>query len=278
MSKVVQRTITPFSGNYYDSDGKLRNIDGHLVTGDGFKNPNTQINGDYYDHEGNIKNLKELLDSFTSGSGGSTDPGLNIQVKMDINYSSDAGILLVSVHPAEPMTDSTVSIILSGTTRQGSSQQHNFAFSNNISDYDFFWQLTNFSTKIMSSNDAFLNLWTLFIIRNSDNCVLYSNIINFVKELPSGGTTGQVLAKVSNTNRDFTWVSPTAGTGGLPNGGSSGQILTKASSVDGDAEWVDVPDEELPSGGNAGQLLGKASATDKDVTWVDPPTSSGLGI
>ncbi|MDR2395774.1 MAG: hypothetical protein LBD57_04175, partial [Endomicrobium sp.] len=98
-----------------------------------------------------------------------------------------------------------------------------------------------------------------------------------VDELPSGGTTGQVLAKASATDKDVTWVSPTAGTNGLPNGGTTGQMLIKASSVDGDANWNNIP-EEVPTGGNAGQLLGKASATDKDVTWVDPPSTSGGGI
>jgi hypothetical protein len=44
--------------------------------------------------------------------------------------------------------------------------------------------------------------------------------------IPNGGTTGQVLAKNSNTNKDTAWVNPSSG---LPSGGTTGQVLTKTS-------------------------------------------------
>jgi len=68
--RVIQRTITPFSGNYYDSQGRLKNIDGSYTTYSGYKSAGTQINGNYYDHEGNIRNIDELLNLLYSGTGG----------------------------------------------------------------------------------------------------------------------------------------------------------------------------------------------------------------
>ena len=53
--------------------------------------------------------------------------------------------------------------------------------------------------------------------------------------VPSGGTTGQVLKKASNTNYDTEWGSVEA----LPTGGTTGQVLAKASNTSYDVEWVD---------------------------------------
>ena len=58
--------------------------------------------------------------------------------------------------------------------------------------------------------------------------------------VPSGGTTGQVLAKQSNADYDTKWVNQSGGGGSLPAGGTVGQTLVKQSSVDGDAAWETV--------------------------------------
>lgn len=63
--------------------------------------------------------------------------------------------------------------------------------------------------------------------------------------LPTGGTTGQLLAKNSNTNGDVHWIDdPSGGKIALPAGGTAGQFLKKNSSTDGDASWVDVKDAD----------------------------------
>jgi hypothetical protein len=51
-----------------------------------------------------------------------------------------------------------------------------------------------------------------------------------------------------------------------PSGGATGQVLAKASAADYDAEWV--TQGVLPANGTAGQVLAKASATDYDAEWV----------
>ena len=54
--------------------------------------------------------------------------------------------------------------------------------------------------------------------------------------VPSGGTTGQVLKKKSNTDYDTEWVNESGGSS-LPSGGTLGQLLRKNSATDGDASW-----------------------------------------
>ena len=58
---------------------------------------------------------------------------------------------------------------------------------------------------------------------------------------PAGGTTGQVLGKVSATDDDVAWITQSGGGGGggLPTGGAAGQFLIKDSATDGDASWQD---------------------------------------
>lgn len=81
--------------------------------------------------------------------------------------------------------------------------------------------------------------------------------------VPTAGTTGQILAKNSNTNFDTVWIDDTGG-GGLPTGGTAGQILTKDTSTDFDVSWQD------PTGGGGGL----ASVTSTDSGTLD---FSGLG-
>ena len=71
--------------------------------------------------------------------------------------------------------------------------------------------------------------------------------------LPTGGTTGQVLAKSSNTNYAAAWQTPTPG---LPTGGTAGQVLTKTSATDFAATW-----QTLTGGGATGRELLTAART-----------------
>ena len=58
--------------------------------------------------------------------------------------------------------------------------------------------------------------------------------------VPDGGTTGQVLGKLSDEDKDADWIDQTGGGGGgVPDGGTTGQVLGKLSDTDGDADWVD---------------------------------------
>jgi hypothetical protein len=77
----------------------------------------------------------------------------------------------------------------------------------------------------------------------------------------SGPDTAKVFA--------FTFNLPLSGTS-LPTGGTTGQVLAKASDTSGDAAWVDPP---VPSGGTTGQVLAKNSDTSGDVGWVTPSAS-----
>lgn len=56
--------------------------------------------------------------------------------------------------------------------------------------------------------------------------------------IPTGGATGQVLAKVSGTDLDTHWVDQSGGGGGLPTGGTDGQLLGVVAST---PAWVDAP-------------------------------------
>lgn len=83
--------------------------------------------------------------------------------------------------------------------------------------------------------------------------------------VPSGGLTGQVLVKKTNTNFDTEWV--TQATGQVPVGGAVGQILVKRTSADLDTEWQD------PSSGS--EFYYQASPptpTNPGAQWVDSDT------
>lgn len=89
--------------------------------------------------------------------------------------------------------------------------------------------------------------------------------------VPDGGTTGQVLKKVSSTDGDVAW----ADDAGLPSSGTIGQVLAKNSSTDGDASWVTL--HGVPTGGTTGQVLTKSSGTDGDASWQTPAGGGGGG-
>lgn len=93
--------------------------------------------------------------------------------------------------------------------------------------------------------------------------------MNSSAQVPTGGTSGQVLTKKSSDDFDAEWGTPGSS---LPSGGTPSQVLTKKSLTAGDAEWRDAQ-VQLPAGGYAGQILQKKSSTRNDADWVDIPSS-----
>lgn len=77
-----------------------------------------------------------------------------------------------------------------------------------------------------------------------------------VSNLPTGGTTGQVLKKNSNTDFDAGWETSHY----LTAGGSSGQVLAKNSATDYDASWVS-PGAALTPGGASNSIQYNSAST-----------------
>ena len=73
----------------------------------------------------------------------------------------------------------------------------------------------------------------------------------------SGGTTGQVLTKSSNSDYDWEWATPSGGGSGLPSGGSAGDLLAMGSSG---AEWI------TPSYASASSVTAVAGDLSTEVT------------
>ena len=101
-----------------------------------------------------------------------------------------------------------------------------------------------------------------------DDLLDKANDMNGSAQVPTGGTSGQVLTKKSGTDFDAEWKTPGVA---LPAGGTAGQILTKNSSTNGDASWKTpkAPSNPLPVGGTTGQVLAKKSNTNYDAEWID---------
>jgi len=81
-----------------------------------------------------------------------------------------------------------------------------------------------------------------------------------IHSIPSGGTPGQVLAKIDETDYNVTWVNQQGGggSGKVPAGGTTGQVLAKSTDADYQTEWVNQP-EGLPAGGTTGQVVTKTA-------------------
>lgn len=93
--------------------------------------------------------------------------------------------------------------------------------------------------------------------------MLITPTLNF-QELPDGGTTGQVLAKNSDSDGDVKWVDPT-----VPAGGTTGQVLAKKSNYTGDVEWIDPP-----AGGAGGTSFRFEFSTTADPAYAAGDTVS----
>lgn len=95
--------------------------------------------------------------------------------------------------------------------------------------------------------------------------------------LPDGGTTGQVLAKVSNDNGDAEWVEPLAGEQGEQ--GEQGiqgiQGIQGVQGVAGTNGTNGTNGQGVPTGGTALQVLRKIDGTDFNTEWATP-SAGGL--
>ena len=102
--------------------------------------------------------------------------------------------------------------------------------------------------------------------------------------MPTGGTTGQVLAKSSATNFATAWVDPAAGVGaGYYEGPTAPDPVDFPlwfNTTDGaflvyvGTTWVEPGANFIPPGGTVGQMAVKASGDDFDLEWVDPPAAA----
>lgn len=123
----------------------------------------------------------------------------------------------------------------------------------------------------------------------------------FTQLLPSGGTAGQILRKLSGNDFSVTWSNesesyslPAGGTSSDVlkgndtwqdavesvnlQGGTSGQYLTKTSNSDGAYTWGTL--DNVISGGTTGQVLKKVSDTEGDYSWGNETdtTYSGASV
>lgn len=78
-------------------------------------------------------------------------------------------------------------------------------------------------------------------------------------------STGLTYRKTDNGS-STNWVAFDDSTNEIPSGGTTGQSLLKVSDTSYDVAWTDI--EQIPSGGTTGQVLAKASNTNYDVEWA----------
>lgn len=93
------------------------------------------------------------------------------------------------------------------------------------------------------------------------------------KETDAQGNNIYTVNLTNSTSYDITCPKgPQGATGatgaGVPTGGTTGQVLSKVSGTAYDTQWRDV--HEVPSGGTAGQVLSKVDGTDYNVQWETP--------
>lgn len=106
-------------------------------------------------------------------------------------------------------------------------------------DQVFVYKITSAGTWTVTARNSFTK-----ISAGDGLTSTYSNgVLTLKNKVPTGGSTGQVLTKVSGTNYDLAWTTPSGGGGSLPSGGTAGQFLKKNSSTEGDASWADLPEE-----------------------------------
>lgn len=88
-----------------------------------------------------------------------------------------------------------------------------------------------------------------------------------------GGAGANGAAGIIIVNAYFISIGGGGGGGGasLPSGGTTGQVLAKNSATDNDVGWK----TEVPLGGTANQVLTKNTGTDYDSSWQTPAAVSG---
>lgn len=108
--------------------------------------------------------------------------------------------------------------------------------------------------------------------------------------IANGGTTGQILAKKSNTNGDTKWIDPPSGSTVSVNVGTTttGEPGTNANVTNSGDETNVILNFTIPrgdtgptgpgvaTGGTTGQILAKKSNANFDTEWIDVPNSGGL--
>lgn len=107
----------------------------------------------------------------------------------------------------------------------------------------------------------------------------YNNAVPPAKAgLPLGGSTGQVLSKVDNTNFNTTWINPPVTGGNVSNSGApqGGQIAlwTDATHISG-VNTLPTASGGVPPGGTAGQVLAKNTNANFDSGWTTPAPGGG---
>lgn len=111
-------------------------------------------------------------------------------------------------------------------------------------------------------------------------------LYNTIYGIANGGTTGQILAKKSNTNGDTKWIDPPSGSTVSVNVGTTttGEPGTNANVTNSGDETNVVLNFTIPRGdtgpagpgGTTGQVLAKKSDANFDTEWIDVPNSGGL--
>ena len=89
-----------------------------------------------------------------------------------------------------------------------------------------------------------------------------------IHEIPSGGTSGQMLVKSSGTDYDVEWTNPPSG-GTMDYDNLTDKPQINGNELSGNKTTANLGIHEIPSGGTTGQALRKTSGADHDVGWSD---------
>ena len=92
--------------------------------------------------------------------------------------------------------------------------------------------------------------------------------------IPSGGASGQYLAKKGSDSYALKWV--TGPTEHIPTGGTDGQYLAKNGTANYSLKWVTGPTEHIPTGGTDGQYLVKSGTANYSLKWATGPVSDTI--